>query len=423
MTRTAINEYALAVQPRYRKAKRREKSLILDEFCRTTGYHRKSALRLLARCPASPRPRSGRPRRYGNQVALALKQVWEICNRPCSKRLAPFLGEMLSRLEEHGEIRLEPEVRDQFLQLSPASIDRLLKGNRPKNLRQPHTQSRAPSAIKAQVPVRTFGDWQAAPVGSLQSDLVAHCGETTEGFYLNTLMSVDVKTSWTVLEIIWGKGQERVGAGVHRCRQSLPFPVREFHTDNGGEFLNAVLFGYCQRQGIKFTRGRPYKKNDQAYAEQRNWQWVRAVVGYDRYSIRAAYSQMQKLYLLLGQYINVFQPVRKLVDKQRVGAKVKKSYDQAQTPYQRLLASGMLTEDQKAKLERAYLRLNPAKLKQQIDEALRDLWEMTDQGPVDRPAREDPPDEPALPQSETASQLSDQPVPAGPIGPAGTDLR
>jgi hypothetical protein len=355
---------------------------------------------------------------------LALKQVWEVCSYPCSKRLVPFMEEMVNRLEEHGEIQLEPEVRDKLLQLSAASIDRLLKAHRPQNLRQPHSGSRAPSAIKAQVPVRTFGDWQGVPVGSMQSDLVAHCGDTTEGFYLNTLMSVDVKTSWTGLEIIWGKGQQRVRTGVHHCHHGLPFLVQEFHTDNGGEFLNAVLFGYCQSQGIKFSRGRPYKKNDQAYAEQRNWQWVRSVVGYDRYSTRAAYNQMQNLYRLLVQYINFFQPVRKLVDKVRVGAKVKKRYDQAQTPYQRLVASGVLTEEQKAKLERTYLSLNPARLKRQIDEALGVLWQMADRGPVDRSSgRDEPPHEPGLAGPNTIAQFKDEPVCEGVLAPAQTRNR
>lgn len=150
-------------------------------------------------------------------------------------------------------------------------------------------------------------------------------------------MAVDVATGWQECVVVWGKGKDRVGGGVHQIRGRLPFPLRELHTDNGGEFINDALYPYCQRHGIHLTRGRPYKKNDQAYVEQRNWSVVRRLVGYHRYSSKAAYEQMGRLYLLVRQYVNFFQPISKLIAKERVGAKVTKRYDVAKTPYQRLL--------------------------------------------------------------------------------------
>jgi hypothetical protein len=196
--------------------------------------------------------------------------------------LVPFLPDFLPTLEQHREVSLEPDVRALLLQLRPATVDRLLAPHRRTLGRRPYTQSRALTALKAQVPVRTFGDWDAAVPGEVQADLVAHCGESSEGFFLTSLTVVDVATSWTELEAIWGKGHERVHAGFHRARSRFPFPLLALHTDNGGEFLNGVLYPYCQETGLRFTRGRPYKKNDQAYVEQKNGATVRRLVGYER---------------------------------------------------------------------------------------------------------------------------------------------
>lgn len=212
----------------------------------------------------------------------------------------------------------------------------------------------------------------------MQLDLVAHCGQSTEGFYLNTLVGVDVATSWSEYEVIWGKGQERVGTGVHKIRQRVPFPLREVHTDNGSEFINVILYPWCKKEGLRFTRGRPYKKNDQAYVEQKNWSVPRRLIGYDRYNTKAAYEQMQRLYKNVRLYVNFFQPVSKLVSKERVGAKVKKRYDQAQTPYQRLLASRTLDETTSESLAKLYLELNPIKLRDEIEDTLEALWKLAD---------------------------------------------
>ena len=241
MTRGSIREYAEAMRQRYVVARKAERASLLDEFCRMTGYHRKSAVRLLWHQPPPGREGRGRKRQYGPAVADALKKIWEVSDHLCSKRLAPFLSDLVAALERHGEVALDDAVRAQVVHLSPATIDRLLRSERLRLGQRPATQGAAAASLRSQIPLRTFGDWVGVRPGAAQADLVMHCGETTDGFYLATLDVVDVATGWTDCDVIWGKGQERVGTAVHHVRQRLPFAFRELHTDNGGEFLNAVL--------------------------------------------------------------------------------------------------------------------------------------------------------------------------------------
>lgn len=385
MTERSIREYAMALRGRYQAAGKEAKGRMLDEFCQVTGYHRKAAVRLLGAAPTASGQecrsgRRGRPQQYGPAVRAALVQVWEAADRPCGKRLAPFLTDLVPHLERHGELTVPPAVRAQLLTLSAATIDRLLQAHRLGMGRRPFAASSSSGVLKAQIPVRTWGEWAEVTPGSVQADLVLHCGESTAGFYLTTLVAVDVATSWCELEAVWGKGQQRVGTGVHHIRERFPIPLRELHTDNGGEFINDLLYPWCRREGIRFTRGRPYKKNDQAYGEQKNWTAVRRLIGYDRYSSQAAYAQLGRLLPLIADYLNFFQPVRKLVRKERSGAKVAKRYDRAQTPYQRLLAAGVLNAQQAYDLAARYHRLNPVALRTQIDAELTRLWKLADHG-------------------------------------------
>jgi hypothetical protein len=221
--------------------------------------------------------------------------------------------------------------------------------------------------------LRTFGEWQGVAPGSIQADLVLHCGESLAGFFLTTLVAIDVATGWTECEAIWGLGKERVGAGLHRIRTRLPMGLRELHTDNGGEFINHTLVPYCKKEGIPMTRGRPYKKNDQAWVEQRNGHVVRRLIGYDRYNSHAAQTALAQYYALLRLYLNFFQPMRKLLTKERVGARVVKRYDRAATPYQRLVASGVLSRAEHARLDQQYRALNPVQLKAAMADTLRTL--------------------------------------------------
>jgi hypothetical protein len=363
VTRESIGEYAAAVRDRYRSARKRERTTILDEFCATTGYHRKAAIRLLARSPHPAGSKRGRPRVYGLAVTQALKVVWEASDHLSSKLLAPFLPTLIPRLEQLGALTVTDEVRTALLAMRPTTIDERLKPYRRTGLRRPYSPSRAATSLRAQIPLRTFGDWAGVTPGSLQADLVLHCGDTLLGFYLTTLTTVDVATGWTECRVVWGKNQDRVQGAIHRIRQQLPMALRELHTDNGSEFINECLFPYCRREGIQFTRGRPYRKNDQAWVEQKNWAAVRRLVGYNRYSTQAAYALLVQFYDLHRLYVNFFQPVRKLVSKERVGPKVVKRFDTAATPYQRLLRSGVLGATAARDLELLERHLNPLKLR------------------------------------------------------------
>lgn len=376
MTRSALEEYAAAVRRRYRGANKAEKTRILNEFCETTGMHRKAAVRLLNR-EARPKPIGrGRPRCYGMALMEALVEVWQVSDRLCGKLLKPVMPDLLLSLEQHGELTVSEEVRSQLLTVSPASIDRLLRIHKRDAVRQPHRKPPSPSSLKSQVPVRTWGEWVDVKPGSVQADLVLHCGESTEGFYLTTLCVIDVATGWTELEPVWGLGQHRVATAVHLARRRLPFALQTLHTDNGTEFINHTLFSYCQREQIGFTRGRSYRKNDQAYVEQRNYTAIRRLVGHDRLNSKAAQRLLHELYGLLRLQLNFLRPMRKLVSKQRQGSKTVKRYDQPSTPYQRLLASGCLSPETQRDLEQVRERLNPAELQRRIADLLRRLWRL-----------------------------------------------
>jgi hypothetical protein len=378
MTRRSIEEYAAALRARYLRAGKAEKGELLDGFCAATGYHRKAAVRLL-RTPPRPAARGGgRPRRYDEPVRQALVTTWEATDRLCGKRLAPFLAEVVPLLEAHGTLTLSGAVRERLLGMSAATVDRLLQGERRRHGRRPATRQPASATLRAQIPARTSGEWAGVAPGALQADLVAHCGESTQGFYLTTLLAVDVATGWTEVEAIWGKGQHRVGGGMRQIRERLPMGLRELHTDNGGEFINHLLAPWCQREQIRLTRGRPYRKNDQAWVEQRNWQVVRRLVGYQRFGSHAAPAQLRRLYEAVRLYVNFFQPIRKLTGETREGAKVVKRFDLARTPYQRLVAADVLSPTQREGLQRLYRTLNPAALRARIDAALAALWRLAE---------------------------------------------
>ena len=377
MTRGGVKEYIEAVQGRYLNAGRKEKGQILDEVTKVTGYHRKAVIRLLRRgWRAKAVGRRGRSKQYGIEVLAALKAAWETSDRMCSKRLQPFLPELVEVLERHGELTVSGEVKQQLCQISGATIDRLLKPHRLKGARRPFSTTKPGSLLKASIPIRTFADWDDKRPGFLEIDLVAHCGESTEGLYVNTLSAVDVATGWVDCQGVWGKGQQRVGAAIHEMAKRLPFRLLGLDSDNGSEFINHHLYAYCQRKEITFTRSRPYKKNDNAHVEQKNWSVVRRLIGYQRYNSKEALEQLNRVYQLVRSCVNFFQPVMQLQRKTRHGAKVHKVYDTARTPYRRLLEAGVLTLEQQDFMAVQYLRLNPARLLKQIDRAIEKLWAM-----------------------------------------------
>ena len=377
MTRRSIIEYAEELKKRYFRASREEKGKMLDEFTQVTGLHRKAAIRLLHRSgqPGSGK-RRGRKRQYGLEVAGALKAVWEASDRLCSRRLQPFLPEMVRVLRQHGEQQIDASMGVQLCRMSPSTIDRLLRPCRRVGGRRGLTTTRPGNLLKNSIPIRTFADWQENKPGFMETDLVAHCGESTGGFYLNTLCAVDVASSWIECLPVWGKGQQRVRSAVHRVRQRLPFALLGIDSDNGSEFINQCFYTYCRQEKITFTRSRAYKKNDSCHVEQKNGNVVRRLVGYDRYTSKAAYQGLERVYDGVRLYLNFFQPTMKLVSKTRHGSKVNKVYDTARTPYQRLLGAGVLTEAKRQELAATYHGLNPVRLLRQINSNLEQLWQM-----------------------------------------------
>jgi hypothetical protein len=367
------------VRRRYGRARKKEKSRILDEFCQTAGLHRKAAIRLLGRGRGlSAVAKKGRPARYGPEETAALVKVWEAGDRMCGKLLAAVLPALVASLERHGELRLEARVREALVSMSAATIDRQLRGWRKRLGRQPRRTGLKATGLKAAIPIRTWGEWRGVQPGSGQADLVLHCGESLEGFFLTTLTLVDVATGWTEVQPVWGLGMERVGGGVEEASRRLPLALRELHTDNGSEFINHTLYEWCRRRGVRLSRGRGYKKNDQAYVEQRNWLAVRRTVGYDRYSSKAALAALGRLYALTRLQLNFLRPVRKLIGKERHGSRVSKVYDAPRTPYQRMLESGALDKAAAERLAEQFLAINPAELQRRIELALCAVWACTE---------------------------------------------
>jgi hypothetical protein len=267
-------------------------------------------------------------------------------------------------------------------QVSPATLERLLAPARRLVPRRGRSTTQPGSWLKQQIPIRTFAEWDDTQPGFLEVDLVAHCGHDGGGFFLHTLCAVDIATGWVELQPVWGKGHKRVKAALHEIRGRLPIPLRGLDSDNGSEFINRPLYYYCLYEGIRFTRSRPYRKNDSAHVEQKNGAIVRALVGYDRYASRAAYAQFTRVYRLLRLHANFFQPVQRLLAKSRAGARVRRWHDRAQTPYQRLVAAEALTPDRTRELHALYETLNPLRLRRELDAALATLWRLSTREPA-----------------------------------------
>lgn len=376
MTGTGKRELLEAVRPRYLRANKQEKTRILDEFVANTGYHRKYALRLLKhRVKKQRQKKPGKPKVYQGEVVLALIKIWAICGQICSRRLHPFLPEMVVVLERHGELKLSEETQRLLLRMSRATIDRCLQAVRQQPRRGLST-TKPGTLLKQAIPVRTFADWQDTRPGFVEIDLVAHCGDSAHGEYLNTLNVIDLATGWSECLVLANRSQRQVSAAIERLRQRLPFPLLGIDSDNDSAFINDNLYRYCLREKITFTRSRPYKKNDQAHIEQKNWSVVRRLIGYDRYESDQALELFEAIYQDWRLYVNFFQPVLKLVEKRRVGSKVIKKYDTARTPYQRVLDSSDVSEETKVHLRQLYLTLNPMALRQRIDENVAKLWQL-----------------------------------------------
>ena len=380
MSLKSKRELLEVVQPRYLKASKVEKQKMLDEFTLTTGYHRKHAIRVLKNQVQVQNHFKRKTKTYqtiyGGEVVQALEQIWEIYGRICSKRLQPYLPEAIKVLERCQEIELSRKIKALLLRISSASIDRCLRIVRLKSSHGLST-TKPGSLLKNLIPVQTFTAWDEERPGFMEIDLVAHCGNSTAGQYLNTLTCTDLCTGWTDVTALLHRSQETVSTAIHRMRQRLPFPLLGIDSDNGSEFINDLLYRYCLEEKLTFTRSRPYQKNDQAHVEQKNWSVVWHTVGYDRWETAQDLTLLESIYDDIRRYINFFQPSLKLIAKERIGNQTIKRYDPAKTPYQRILDRKDIALEAKAPLMNLYVQLNPVELRCRIDQKTAKLWKIS----------------------------------------------
>jgi hypothetical protein len=378
---------AKAFAARYRAARKKGRGIVLDEFVAVSGYNRVYAgwllrwhgkkvrvgHRLVVRGDATMRVRRRRPRVYDEAVVVALRRLWELLDYLSGKRLAPALKAVIEALERHGELELKPEVRAKLLSISPATIDRLLVEEKKRYVLKSRAKTKPGTLLRHQIPIRTFAQWDDARPGFVEIDLAGHDGGWARGDYAQTLTLTDVATTWTELETVRNKAQVWVFGALQQARGRLPFPMLGLHSDNGGEFINEPLVTYCREHEITFTRSRPYRKNDNCFVEQKNWAVVRRFVGYGRFDTDQACAVLTRLDAVLSDYLNFFVPSMKLIEKVRDGARVKKRYDRARTPLQRVLASPEIAEKAKQDLRERAARLNPAALMRSIRRLQRQL--------------------------------------------------
>jgi len=369
--RQSKREYLLAIWERYQRVGRRFKSKILDEFCAVCGYTRKYAIGLLSRKPRRRQCKPGPRRRYDGQVLEPLKVIWLAAEQMCSKRLKAALPLWLPFYEqEHGPL-VEP-VRKKLLQISAASIDRLLKKERARYRGKGLCGTRPGGLLKHQIPIRTDNDDVDRP-GFLEADTVAHCGNSLAGDFIWSITFTDIFCQWTENRATWNKGAEGVLGQVKDVEANLPFELLGFDVDNGSEFLCFHLWRYLldRPRPVPLTRSRPYRKNDQAHVEQKNWTHVRQLLGYQRLEQPELVPLINELYRTWGLLHNFFCPNLKLLSKTRKGAKTIRKYSPPQTPYQRLLESKHLSQEQKQKLQSRFQQLNPLQLKREIEQKLK----------------------------------------------------
>jgi len=368
-----------ATASRYRKSTKRQKKKILDEFVESTAYNRCYASLILSKygktvwngklCiigDITTIHRRRRDRYYDDKVLSALRKIWMILDWICGKRLAAAIPEVIPILYQAGEIRLDRQTREKLLKISPATIDRLLAADRKKLQIKGRSHTKPGSLLKSQIPIRRFDEWNEGKPGFVEIDLVGHDGGNSSGEFCFTLDVTDIFTGWTETRAVKNKAQVWVFEALVHIIKLVPFALLGIDSDNGSEFINAHLVAYCEQQKITFTRARPYRKNDNCFVEERNNSIVRRAVGYKRYDTDAQLKTLNQLYGLLRLYTNYFQPVMKLVRKERVGSRVKKIYDKPQTPYHRVLASADISDLQKKRIRNEYAGLNPAQLKRDI---------------------------------------------------------
>lgn len=355
---------------RYKRVAKKKKGLMLDEFCNLTKYNRVYASRIL---------RTGFKRKgeiievnkrkviYDYDVLVALTKVWAIADGICGKRLAPFLPELVDRLIKMKEIKITKTIYHKLTRISASTIDRLLKHEKKKYRLKGRTTTKPGTLLKHHIPIRTFSDWNESAAGFFEVDCVANCGGSSAGEFVNTLNLTDIKTAWMEFESVLGKAQSRVFTALKNRRAECPITWLGIDSDSGGEFINDELRRYCIQEKITFTRSRPYRKNDQNFVEQKNYSVIRRVLGYARYDTETELAIIKRILTLYRLYVNFFQPVVRLEEKIRTGAKITRKYNKALTPYQRVLTCPEISKEKKMQLTALYANLNPAELKRQIE--------------------------------------------------------
>ncbi len=366
LTHAARMELARSLRQRYQSASSRAKKQILQEFIAVSGYHPKYAIHLLNAADATVPARRGRqrPTIYDDAAKQALIVLWEASDRVCGKRLKPLLQILLPALERHGHLKLNEAIRDKVLAMSAATIDRLLRA--PRNATRTKRLRRVTPEIRRRIAVRTFADWNEPPPGSMEMDLVAHCGDMNRGSFVHSLVLTDIASGWTECAPLVVRESTLLVEALERVRQGLPFPLRALDVDNGSEFINETMIQYCLRNGIELTRSRPYRKNDQAWIEQKNGAIVRKLLGYRRFEGIAAAQVLARLYGASRLFVNFFQPSFKLAEKHRQGAQVTKRYHPPQTPCERLLLSETMSDAAKMKLREVGSALDPLQLLEEV---------------------------------------------------------
>jgi transposase InsO family protein len=368
-------ELLVSVHPQYRQAGRREKALILNSFCAATGYHRKYAIHLLSH-PAEPKPRRRRrpSPRYGPQVLRVLSKVWEAAGYPWSVRLKALLPVWLPWIRQR--LKISPELEQQLLAMSPRTMDRRLQPLKRRLGRRLYGRTKPGSLLKHHIPLQT-SSWAEVRPGFTEIDLVSHSGNAASGEFLHSLNVTDLATTWVETRAVLGKGQSGIVQALTEISQALPFSLRGLDSDNGSEFINHHLVRFCQQREIQFTRSRPYKKDDNAHIEQKNWTHVRKLLGWDRYDSPHALEALNDLYRNeLRLMMNLYQPTVKLESKVRVGSRLRRRYSPAQTPLDRLLAHTEVDLQQAQELRKLRETLDPFELSKAIERKLQRIYRL-----------------------------------------------
>ena len=370
MGRRSKWEYLKAIYQRYRHASKAVKRRILDEFCQVCGYNRKYAIRRLnGRLPQpARRPPRHRPTRYSHHVVGILTTVWEAAGYPWSVRLKALLPLWMPWIRQR--FSLAPELEQQLLAISPRQLDWRLQVKKIGQRRRLYGRTKPGTLLKHHIPIKT-DHWDVTQPGYAEIDLVSHSGDCGEGEFVYSLTLTDIHTTWTESRAVLGRGYTGILSSLEELRQGLPFALLGLDSDNGSEFLNHHLWRYTQERTIQFTRSRPYKKDDNAHVEQKNWTHVRKLIGWDRYDTEAARAAMNDLYRHeLREFMNLFLPSVKLLKKERVGSRLKRIYNEPKTPLDRLAACPEADPAKVAALTRLREQLDPFALAQAIDQKL-----------------------------------------------------